>query len=162
MLYLLFCLLWSKQRNFIKKISRIVEKSIFVDHVIPCLLYMSLNYLINTLPSLCSTYNIFYLLLQQFFYHSKRHFFQLRTGRTLFTSFKHAHKHPFWSALSGLWNYIEKILFWFLTVYSRLFLLLQTATSQNVNLLKMNLMLDFITKWSKRYYKVGQLWYITK
>lgn len=94
------------------------------------------------LSSKYSTISSFYLqrfllAVEAIVLHSKR----------FFISLMHAHKHPLRPALPHWWNYIWKNHFWFLSIYSRLFHLLQMATSQNLNLLKMNFMLCVITKW---------------
>ena len=72
--------------------------------LMPCLLYMNLNYSINSRPSHHYNYNFFFitLLLQQLA------FLQLQTWMTLFTSFTQAPKHIFWSVLPGWYNYMKK------------------------------------------------------
>ena len=69
----------------------------------PCLLYINLNNSKITLPFHHST-KIFFTCCRSYVSLCKNNVFQLQTRRTSFKRSKHAHKHPFWSALPGWCN----------------------------------------------------------
>ena len=99
-------ILYLRNKKLFHQFKELLKIRYCAGLVITCLLYISLNYSINTIPYHQSTNNFF--AVAAIFAHAKITLFQLRTWRTLFTSFKHACKHLFWPASLGWCNYIKK------------------------------------------------------
>ena len=94
----LLCLPLKKRNYFIARISNIIEKT-FVQILFQLFVHVCYVWIIP---------QITFRLLQSCFSCKNDSFFQLRTWRTLFTSFTHARKNPLWHPLSGWCNFMEK------------------------------------------------------
>ena len=93
---------------FITRISSITEQTILST---PCYGLLPLHKFklfskCTTISSFCKKY--FLLAVAALFLYANVTLFQFRTLRTLFTSFVHASKSQFWSALPGWSSYMEK------------------------------------------------------
>lgn len=104
----LLCLSLKKPSYFSWEFQESLKKHYCADLVIPCLLYVNLNYSVNILPSYHSIY-IFNCCSHVSTF--KNHFlFQFKTRRTLFTSFTYV-----WTSilgcLAGMMQLHVKILF---------------------------------------------------
>ena len=100
---------------FVSRISRIVEKTYCASLVISCLLYMNLYTIqLFNYSTIYHFTNKFFTVAVMFLYSkitrivAKVTSFELRTWRTLFISFRHSWKHPFWLVLLAWSNYVEK------------------------------------------------------
>ena len=86
---ILLCLPLKKQRYFVAKISRIIEKTLYwAGFAMLCLCYMNLNYSINTLAPHCTTCNFF--AVAAMFLHEKNNFFFSTLNVKNFVSNLHA------------------------------------------------------------------------
>ena len=92
--------------------SRVISSQEFWDSlknfycavlVVPCFLYLHLNYSINTVTFHHSIYN-FFAVTAMFLHMQNNSLFKLRIWRTLFTSFTHMCKHPFWWGCCNYWK----------------------------------------------------------